>query len=106
MSQPFFDRLNELKKYPVVGDVRGKGLMAAVEFVKDRESKTPFTRAEKFAEHFTERAFDNGLILWPNVGHVDGTNGDLVMLAPPFTVTQAELDELISLFKKTLEQML
>lgn len=106
MEKPFFARLNELKKYPVVGDVRGKGLMAAVEFVKDRETKAPFPRSEKFAEHFTERAFGNGLIVWPNVGNADGTNGDLIMLAPPFTVTEEELDELISLFKKTVEQML
>jgi adenosylmethionine-8-amino-7-oxononanoate aminotransferase len=106
MEAAFFSRLNELKKYPVVGDIRGKGLMAALEFVEDRETKAAFPRAEKFAEHFTERAFENGLILWANVGHVDGTNGDLVMLAPPFNVTEEELNELISLLKKTLEQML
>jgi len=106
MEAPFFSKLNELKKYPVVGDIRGKGLMAAIEFVKDRETKEPFPRSDKFVEHFTDLAFQNGLVVWANVGHVDGTNGDLVMLAPPFTVTEEELDELISLFKKTLEQML
>ncbi len=78
--------------------------MAAVEFVKDRGTKEPFPRSQKFVERLTELAFQNGLILWPNVGHVDGTNGDLVMLAPPFTVTREEIQELISLFQKTLEQ--
>jgi adenosylmethionine-8-amino-7-oxononanoate aminotransferase len=105
--EPFlFERLNELREFPVVGDVRGKGFLAAVEFVQDRMTKRPFPRTEKFVERFVDRAFQNGLILWPNVGHVDGTNGDLVMVAPALTVTRDEISELIGLFKKTLEQML
>jgi len=78
--------------------------MQAVEFVKDRRTREPFLRSEKFAERFTENAFNNGLILWNNVGHVDGTNGDLVMVAPPFTVTDEEITEFIKRFKKSLEQ--
>jgi adenosylmethionine-8-amino-7-oxononanoate aminotransferase len=105
MGEILLQKLSELREYPVVGDIRGKGLMVAVEFVKDRAAKTPFLRSEKFAERFTEKAFQNGLILWPNVGNADGTNGDLIMLAPPFTVTREEISELITLLKKTLEQM-
>jgi hypothetical protein len=37
---------------------------------------------------------ERGLVLWPNVGHADGRNGDLVMIAPAFTLTEDELDEL------------
>jgi adenosylmethionine-8-amino-7-oxononanoate aminotransferase len=96
--------LSELREYPVVGDVRGKGLMFAVEFVQDRKTKTPFNRSEKFVERLTEAAFQNGVILWNNVGHVDGTNGDLVMIAPPFTVTDEELADFMKRFKKSLEQ--
>jgi adenosylmethionine-8-amino-7-oxononanoate aminotransferase len=44
------------------------------------------------------------VILWNNVGHVDGTNGDLVMVAPPFTVTDEEIADFMKLFKKSLEQ--
>lgn len=106
ISTTLFQKLNELREYPVVGDVRGKGLLAAVEFVKDRGSKEPFPRAEKFAERFTEKAFENGLIFWANVGHVDGVNGDLVMVSPPFTVTKEEIDQLTAIFKQTLEQIL
>ena len=80
--------------------------MAAVEFVKNKDTKEPFARSEKFAEKFTEKAFKNGLILWSNVGHVDGTNGDLVMVSPPFTVSLEEISELVANFKQTLEQML
>ena len=45
---------------------------------------------------FTAKAFENGFIVWPNIGHVDGTRGDLVMLAPPFTVSEPELTQLWS----------
>jgi adenosylmethionine-8-amino-7-oxononanoate aminotransferase len=100
----FFDKLEELKQFSVVGDVRGKGFFAGVEFVQDRKTKQPFPRTEKFAERFVDAAFKNGLILWPNVGHVDGTNGDLVMVAPPLVSTKEEISGLIRLFKQTLEQ--
>ena len=106
MEGAFFEKLNELRSFPVVGDIRGKGFMAAVEFVKNKDTKEPFARSEKFAEKFTELAFKNGLILWPNVGHVDGTNGDLVMVSPPFTISLEEISELVAKFKQTLEQML
>jgi adenosylmethionine-8-amino-7-oxononanoate aminotransferase len=106
MEGTFFEKLNELRSFPVVGDIRGKGFMAAVEFVKNKETKEPFARSEKFAEKFTELAFRNGLILWSNVGHVDGTNGDLVMVSPPFTISAEEISELVAKFKQTLEQML
>lgn len=106
MEGIFFEKLNELRSFPVVGDIRGKGFMAAVEFVKNKDTKEPFARSEKFAEKFTELAFKNGLILWSNVGHVDGTNGDLVMVSPPFTISVEEISELVAKFKQTLEQML
>jgi len=106
MEGVFFEKLNELRSFPVVGDIRGKGFMAAVEFVKNKDTKEPFARSEKFAEKFTELAFKNGLILWSNVGHVDGTNGDLVMVSPPFTISVEEISELVTKFKQTLEQML
>jgi adenosylmethionine-8-amino-7-oxononanoate aminotransferase len=106
MEGVFFEKLNELRSFPVIGDVRGKGFMAAVEFVKNKDTKEPFARSEKFAEKFTDLAFKNGLILWSNVGHVDGANGDLVMVSPPFTVSLEEISELVAKFKQTLEQML
>jgi len=106
MEGHFFEKLHELKRFSIVGDVRGKGLMAAVEFVRDKSTKEPFSRSAKFAERFTDKAFENGLILWPNVGHVNGTDGDLVMVSPPFTVSREEIDQLLLLFKQTLEQTL
>jgi adenosylmethionine-8-amino-7-oxononanoate aminotransferase len=91
-------RLATLTDLPHVGDVRGRGLLAAVEFVEDKATRAPFPRAAKFVEAFTEAAQEAGLVVWPNVGHADGVNGDLVLVAPPFIITEQEIDELVIRF--------
>jgi len=102
MGVLFHERLRSLRALPGVGDVRGRGLLAGVEFVADVATRAPFPRALRFAERFTRVAQDEGLIVWPNVGHADGVNGDLAMLAPPFVITEPEIDEIIERFRKSL----
>jgi adenosylmethionine-8-amino-7-oxononanoate aminotransferase len=92
-------KLAALLDLPSIGDVRGLGLLAGIEFVADKKTKAPFPRSLKFAETFVAKAQDAGLIVWPNIGHVDGDNGDLVMLAPPFIISEKEIDEIVSRFK-------
>jgi adenosylmethionine-8-amino-7-oxononanoate aminotransferase len=99
-------KLKTLLDLPSVGDVRGLGLLAGIEFVADKKTKAPFPRRLKFAETLVAAAQDAGLIVWPNVGHADGENGDLIMVAPPFTISEAELDEIVSRFKTALSQTL
>lgn len=99
MGRSLHAKLAALRDLPGVGDVRGLGLLAGVEFVADTATKAPYPRATRFAETFVRTALDAGLVVWPNTGHADGENGDLVMLAPPFTVTEAELDEIVARFK-------
>ncbi|MEO6446124.1 MAG: aspartate aminotransferase family protein [Gemmatimonadaceae bacterium] len=106
MGAVFHARLETLRALPGVGDVRGRGLLAGVEFVRDRESRAPFPREQRFAERFTRAAQDAGLIVWPNVGHADGVNGDLAMLAPPFIVTEPEIDAIVERFAMALEQVM
>lgn len=106
LEAPFFGALERLRLHPAVGDVRGRGFLAAVEFVADRATKRPYGRACRFAERVTERAFDNGLVLWPNVGNADGTNGDLVIVAPPLTATEEEIEEIVRRLDRTLKEVL
>jgi adenosylmethionine-8-amino-7-oxononanoate aminotransferase len=74
---------------PIVGDVRGIGLMIGIELVADRSSKTPFPRSRQVTERVVAAAKDRGLLLYSSVGHVDA-DGDLLMLGPPFTITDEE----------------
>lgn len=83
--------LASLRDLPHVGDIRGRGLLAGIELVEDRDTRAPFPRAARFAEAFTAAAADAGLVVWANTGHVDGTNGDTILLAPPFIITEEEV---------------
>ena len=87
---------------PCVGDVRGLGLMWAVEFVADRATKAPFPPAARFARRVADAAFDKGLIVYPCTGCADGVAGDLVMVAPPFIITEAQMDEAVRLLREAI----
>jgi adenosylmethionine-8-amino-7-oxononanoate aminotransferase len=80
---------------PHAGDVRGRGLMIGIELVQDRETKQPFDRTAAVTERILAAARDTGILLYPSTGCADGTNGDLVMLGPPFVITDAELTEAV-----------
>jgi adenosylmethionine-8-amino-7-oxononanoate aminotransferase len=82
--------------HPNVGEVRGLGLMLGVELVRDRTTKEPFPRAEGATERVVAAALEEGLILYPSTGCADGTNGDLVMLGPPFVITEQEMEEAVA----------
>lgn len=82
-----------------VGDVRGIGLMWGIEFVADRATKAPFPRAARFARRVADAAFDKGLIVYPCTGCADGVAGDLVMVAPPFIISEAQMDEAVGLLR-------
>ncbi|MFZ2055040.1 MAG: aspartate aminotransferase family protein [Candidatus Aminicenantales bacterium] len=98
-------KLERFLDHPQVGDIRGKGLLIGVEFVRDKKKKTPFPRKQKYAEAFIAEALDRGLVLWPNIGHADSTNGDLVMVAPPFVIQEDEISEMLEKIESTLAEM-
>ncbi|HET7235886.1 MAG TPA: aspartate aminotransferase family protein [Actinomycetota bacterium] len=80
---------------PVVGEVRGLGLMIGIELVSDRSTKAPFARAEQATERVVAAARELGLLLYSSTGHVDGHDGDLVMIGPPFVISEEECDLLV-----------
>ena len=95
MGRKLHAKLADLRGLPYVGAVRGRGLLAGVELVEDATTHAPLPRSLHFAETLTRAALDAKLIVWPNVGHANGTDGDLVMLAPPFIVTEDEIDIMV-----------
>lgn len=81
-----------LGQHPNVGDIRGVGLFQAVELVADRNTKEPFPTSAKLNARIKTAALEDGLICYPMGGTIDGQRGDHVLLAPPFIMTDAELD--------------
>jgi len=84
-----------LADVPAVADVRGLGMLIGIELVRDGKTLEPFARSERVAERVLESAREAGLLLYSSVGHVDGLNGDLVMLGPPFCLTDEDATTLV-----------
>jgi adenosylmethionine-8-amino-7-oxononanoate aminotransferase len=94
-------RLKELLRarlddHPHVGDVRGRGLFMGVELVADRASKRPFDPQQKVNAVVKAAAMERGLLCYAMGGTIDGRYGDHLLLAPPFIVTDAELEEIVA----------
>jgi putrescine aminotransferase len=81
-------RLQELRSHEIVGDVRGLGLIAGVEFVRDRESKQLFDPASGVARRVWLAAMESGVIFRPLAG-------DVIATSPPFVITIKEIDRLV-----------
>jgi adenosylmethionine-8-amino-7-oxononanoate aminotransferase len=91
-----------LDDLPCVGDLRGLGMMWAVEFVADRQTRAPMPARLHMAQRICDRAFERGLILYPGSGSVDGVRGDHLMVAPPFVITEAEIDGVVGMLKEVI----
>jgi adenosylmethionine-8-amino-7-oxononanoate aminotransferase len=81
-------------QHPHVGDIRGRGLFQAIELVQDRSSKATFDPQLKLHARIKAQAMARGLMVYPMGGTIDGRHGDHVLLAPPFIISDAELDAL------------
>ncbi|KRS16117.1 aspartate aminotransferase family protein [Roseovarius indicus] len=89
------DRLaDRFGQHPHIGDLRGRGLFYGIEIVADRDTKEAFDPAKGVSGKIKKAAFEQGLICYPMSGTIDGKHGDHVMLAPPFIIEDAQLDEL------------
>ncbi|MDZ7291133.1 MAG: aspartate aminotransferase family protein [candidate division KSB1 bacterium] len=103
MGALLHQKLEALREHPLVGDIRGRGLLAGIEFVRDKTTREPFPRAWRVVELIAATALAHGLVVWTNVGHVDGKDGDLILLAPPFIITAGQIDEIVSIFSRVLD---
>jgi len=83
--------LESLKSEDAVGDVRGIGLLWAVEFVSDKKSKRPFPPEQTFSARVGVAALRRGLLVYPMQGSVDGIAGDHLLLAPPAVITEDQI---------------
>ena len=86
------DTLGDL---PSVGDIRGIGMVWAVEFVADRQTKEPYPAGAHFADRVCARAMELGVLFYPGHGGADGVQGDHLMVAPPYVVTEEEVDVIV-----------
>jgi|TARA_B110000208_G_scaffold191514_1_gene258647 adenosylmethionine-8-amino-7-oxononanoate aminotransferase len=92
--------------HPNVGNIRGRGLFWSVELVSDKATKAPFPVAIKLAGKIQRAALDLGLMCYPSQGCADGTNGDHILLAPSYTSTTAEIDTIVDIIARAVNEAL
>jgi adenosylmethionine-8-amino-7-oxononanoate aminotransferase len=86
---------DRLGGHPHVGEIRGRGLLVGLELVADRATRRPFPRSARMIENVVAQARKSGLLLYHGTGNADGTNGDTVLVGPPFVITDAELISIV-----------
>lgn len=96
MGAYLLDRLRELSDHPIVGDVRGLGLLCGVELVKNKQTKERFGEADKLPKRMTTKLRDKGLIC--------RVAGDVIPFSPPLVVTKSDIDEIVGIVKEAIDE--
>lgn len=92
-----------LQNHQYVGDIRGRGALWAIEFVRDKATKEPFAVEHGIARGIRQRGLEHhGISLQPYSGTVDGLSGDHIMLSPPYNVTSEDLELIIEKTKNVI----
>ena len=97
--------LAPLRQHRIVGDIRGKGLLLGIELVQDASTKAPFPASTNVADRFFDAAFAEGVATYPIRGCADGERGDHTLLAPPFTISSAEMRELAAALRRAVARV-
>jgi adenosylmethionine-8-amino-7-oxononanoate aminotransferase len=82
--------LEPLQAHPNIGDIRGFGLLLGIEFVKDKSAREPFPKEQNIAEKIRQACLEENILTYPAQGCFDGSRGDHLLLAPPFTISPEE----------------
>ncbi|MCP4405232.1 MAG: aspartate aminotransferase family protein [bacterium] len=103
MGEYLFEKMQDLEKLKIVGDIRGLGLFCGIEFVQDKATKQAFDPKLNVSRKIADAAFERGLVTYPGSGGADGISGDHTLISPPFTITKKQIDELVSILKESIE---
>jgi adenosylmethionine-8-amino-7-oxononanoate aminotransferase len=98
-------KLADLYDHPSVGNIRGMGVFAGIEFVKNKETKEPFDPKLRYNDRIVDRCFENGLLVYPGSGAVDGVRGDHIQVAPPLVVDKGQIDEIVALLDRSIGEV-
>ncbi|MCE8511991.1 aspartate aminotransferase family protein [Ruegeria pomeroyi] len=91
-----------MDNYPFIGDVRGKGLLTAFEFVANRETMEPLPKELDAHARLVELAYERGLIIYSRRTR-GGTSGDHFLIAPPLIISEAQIGEMMSILRDALD---
>jgi adenosylmethionine-8-amino-7-oxononanoate aminotransferase len=98
--------LSTFESHPHIGEIRGLGLLLGIEFVRNKSTSEPFPKKDNIADRIRQAALDENVLTYPTQGCVDGTNGDHILLAPPFSISPSECRLIASALRSALREVL
>lgn len=105
MGRKLHQQLNEaLGQHEYVGDIRGRGLFWGLELVADRGTKGAFDPSLRLNALIKRNAMERGLICYPAGGTIDGSRGDHILLAPPYIISNDQIEELVDKLVGAIDQ--
>lgn len=104
MGEYLDHRLRDLQSHPLVGDIRGIGLMRGIEFVKDKETRAPIDPKYAFSARVSAECLKRGMFIEYSSGCNRGQSGDMVMFGPPFIISEAQVDEAVEILGRALDE--
>ncbi|WP_243385889.1 aspartate aminotransferase family protein [Bacillus kexueae] len=96
---------NLKNKHTMIGDVRGIGLFYGIEFVSDSLYKIPFRKELNLTSLIVKRAQEKGLLIYPSQTGIEGDCGDAIIISPPLTINEKEIDQLLERLDDTLSDI-
>lgn len=97
--------LAPLEELPIVGSIRGRGLLLGIEFVQNQTTREPFPLEARIADRIYQAAYEEGVLTYPIQGCVDGERGDHILLAPPYVITSREIQEIARGVRVAIERV-
>ncbi|MGH7129249.1 MAG: aspartate aminotransferase family protein, partial [Planctomycetaceae bacterium] len=94
-------QLQVLEEHPNVADIRGLGLMLGIELVRDRDTLERFSRGDRVVQRVTQAGLERGVFFYPGGS---GPAQDVVMLGPPFIITDEDIDLLVAILKESIDK--
>ncbi|MCP3673232.1 MAG: aspartate aminotransferase family protein, partial [Gammaproteobacteria bacterium] len=92
-----------LSNHPHVGDIRGRGLFIGIELVANKATKEPFPSTLNVNKLIKSEAMKQGLLCYPMGGTIDGQNGDHILLAPPFIITEDQIIDIATIITSVIQ---
>lgn len=104
MGRFFLEKLSRLEELPMVGDVRGIGLLLGIELVKNKKTKEPYQADKKVAKQIADYCRDHGVLIVAGVtGSSDGIIGDQLQLSPPFIINEDEVNLVVDIIESAIK---
>jgi 4-aminobutyrate aminotransferase-like enzyme len=93
-------------KHTIVGDTRGRGLLAGVEFVAERKSRRPWPAEARVTERIVAGARRRGVMLIPGIRDANyGKGGDHIQITPPYVISEAEVDIIVDVLDEVIGEV-